>query len=280
MLWKILFVAWSIIMAALPALAARTERSEDGYIIYGNERTLEEAERAYAEMPAVRYEPPPDRWTKLAGTRQLLQRGNKPLRVVMLGDSIVNDTSRSAWDLVLQKQDPRCRIEKVTSVRGSTGCWWYRENERVRTFVLKHEPDLVLIGGISQRDDIDSIREVMRQIRAARPQAEFLLMSGAFGAVDPRDEKQWQETVREGDASYRSRLRRLAGETDAAFLDVTAAWGAYVRESGKELDFFKRDPVHANARGEQILGRVLVRFLTVDRSDETGNANSGSARDE
>ena len=31
--------------------------------------------------------------------------------------------------------------------------------------VLDHQPDLVIIGGISQSDDIDSIREVIRQIR-------------------------------------------------------------------------------------------------------------------
>ena len=40
----------------------------------------------------------------------------------------------------------------------------------------------------------------------------------------------------------------------AAFLDMEAAWGRYIRQSGKDLDWFKRDPIHANERGEQILG--------------------------
>ena len=192
----------------------------------------------------------------------------------MLGDSIVNDASRSAWDLVLQERNPGCRIEKVTSVRGSTGCWWYREDGRVKTFVLEHEPGLVIIGGISERDDIDSIREVVRQVREGRPRVEFLLMTGAFGTVDPMHEKQWRESIADDGKDYRGRLRALAAELDAGFLDMTAAWGRYVRRSGKGLDFFKRDPIHANARGEQILGRVLVRFLGPEAREGDGGAGS------
>ena len=42
---------------------------------------------------------------------------------------------------------------KITSVRGSTGCWYYKTPERIQTFVLDFEPHLVIIGGISQRGD-------------------------------------------------------------------------------------------------------------------------------
>ena len=58
------------------------------------------------------------------------------------------------------------------------------------------------------------------------------------------------------------RLEKLAGEVGAAFLDMETAWGKYVRDSGRELDSFKRDPVHANEQGEQILGHILANYLS------------------
>lgn len=56
-------------------------------------------------------------------------------------------------------------------------------------------------------------------------------------------------------------MRRLAAEVKVEFLDMHGPWGRYIRESGKELVWFKRDDIHANGRGEQILGRILSRYL-------------------
>jgi hypothetical protein len=180
----------------------------------------------------------------------------------MLGDSIVNDTSRSCWNLLLEPQYPECRIIKITSVRGSTGCWWYKEPERLRKFVLDHDPNLVIIGGISQRGNISSIRDVIRQIRRASD-SNILLMTGAFGRADPRDDAQWQKISDPNHYSeYRRQLEKLANETRSAFLDMEAAWGWYIRESGKDLEWFKRDAIHANERGEQILGHILAAYLS------------------
>jgi alpha-L-fucosidase len=244
-----------VILLSVLAVAA-----DDGsYVLRGNERTLEAVLKAYSGMAPVQHSPPADRWERLPGARQLLIEGGV-LRVVMLGDSIVNDTSRSGWDYVVGRRHPRCTIEKVTSVRGSTGCWWYREPGRVQKFVLDHQPDLVVIGGISQRDDVDSIREVIRQIREGA-QPDILLMTGAFGSVDPRD-----AGFLDGDGvhstPYNRNLEKLAGEVGAAYLDMETAWGKYVRDSGRDLASFKRDPVHANEQGEQILGHILANYLS------------------
>ena len=46
-----------------------------------------------------------------------------------------------------------------------------------------------------------------------------------------------------------------------AFFDMTAYWGKYVRESGKDLKWFKRDAIHANERGMQVIGRLLAGHL-------------------
>lgn len=248
------FVCGLTLSLCVPVLAG-----DGSYILRGNERTLEAVLRAYSEIPPVQYCPPVERWEKMPKTRRLLIDGGA-LRVVMLGDSIVNDTSRSGWDHVVTRRHPRCTIEKVTSVRGSTGCSWYKEAWRVQKFVLDHKPDLVIIGGISQGGDVDSIRDVIRQIRNSA-QPDILLMTGAFGAVDPRE-----AGFLDGDGvrgtPYNRSLAKLADEVGAAFLDMETAWGAYVRESGRELASFKRDAVHANEQGEQILGHILANYLS------------------
>jgi hypothetical protein len=232
----------------------------DVYILTEPEHTAAEVAKAYSEMPPVRYQPPADRWDQLPIAASVLGKGEGTLRIVMLGDSIVNDTSRSRWDDLLRKAYPKCKIDRVTCVRGGTGCWWYKEPARLKRYVLDLQPDLLIMGGISQKDDIDSIREVIRAVRAAR-RCDVLLMSGAFGTVNPRDDKQWRFEIDPQGTNYRARLKRLADEEKTGFLDMTAYWGRYIRESGKDLDWFKRDPIHANTRGEQILGRILVAHL-------------------
>ena len=245
----------------IAALALSAIAADDGsYIIRQNERTLDEVDAAYGQMPPVCCTLPTDRFEHLTRTRQRLVEGGI-LRVVMLGDSIVNDTSRSAWDLVLARH-LKCTIEKVTSVRGSTGCWWYKEPGRVQKFVLDHDPDLVIIGGISQRDDIASIRDVIGQIRA-QASPDILLMSGAFGNVDPFDQSQWRRIIDPAYYSdYRKDLEVLANELGTAFLDMEAHWAIYLRNRAKDREHFKRDPVHANIQGEQILGHILAEYLS------------------
>jgi len=223
--------------------------------------TLERIDGIYATIPPVKYQPAPDRWKLLPRTIQRLQQGPE-LRVVMLGDSIVNDTSRSAWEKLVERVYPKCRIIKVTSVRGSTGCWWYKEEGRVKQYVLDHKPDLLMIGGISNRDDVESIREVIRQVRAAGNPPDILVMTGCFGRTDPRDDKQWKYEIDPKGDDYRAKLLRMAADEKVEFLDVMGPWGQYIRSSGKDLDWFKRDPVHANSRGEAVLGRILLAYFS------------------
>lgn len=241
--------------ALLAAVREARQKPEDGLVIRGNERTLEAADRAYSEIPPVEYMPPADRFKLMPRARSILEHGGT-LRVLMLGDSIINDNSRSAWDLMLMRERPKVRIVKFTSVRGGGGCWWFKEPGRIQTFVLDHAPDLVIIGGISQRD-CESIRDCVGQIRlSANP--DFLFLTGPFGTVNPNDGKQWREALA---VPYREQLKTLACEMGAEFFDLQMEWGRYVIASGKEVSWFMRDPVHANERGEQIIGRILERYL-------------------
>ncbi len=248
---------------ALVLIAGRAFAQADEnevYVLTKPEHTMEQVEAAYAQMPPLRYAPPADRWRFLPRTAALLAKDGAELRVVMVGDSIVNDTSRSRWDDVLQKSYPKCKITKVTCVRGGTGCWWFKEPARIKKYILDQKPDLLILGGISHKDDVDSVREVIEAVRKASP-CDVLVMAPVFGYMDPRDDKQWNEVVHPSGSDFRTRLRRMADEQKAGFLDMTAAWGEYLRASGRPTVWFKRDDVHANERGEQIVGRILAAHL-------------------
>jgi hypothetical protein len=89
-----------------------------------------------------------------------------------------------------------------------------------------------------------------------------LLCTGPFGDVDPTNTEQWAKERADDPNSWHVRLAALAREEKAAFLDVQLLWGDYTRASGKPVDWFKRDPIHANARGEAVLGRFMTAYLS------------------
>jgi lysophospholipase L1-like esterase len=60
---------------------------------------------------------------------------------------------------------------------------------------------------------------------------------------------------------YRARLIALAGELKTGLVDMTDAWARYVRSTGEDVTWFKRDEVHTNERGEQVIGRILAAHL-------------------
>ena len=229
----------------------------DVYVITNQERSIEQVKQVYSEIPPVKYSPPTDRWKNMPRTAKILREGKGEFNIVMLGDSIINDLSRSQWDKLVQERYPGCKIKKTTCVRGSTGCWWYKEPGRVQRYVLDFHPDLLIIGGISQRDDIDSIREVIQQVRASS-ECDIMLLTGPFGTLDPRDDKQFQFKIDPKGDDYRAKLMRLAKEMKTGFMDLCGYWGEYIRASGHDLDWFKRDVVHANERGEQVIGYMLA----------------------
>ena len=231
---------------------------EGGSVSDRDIRTLKQIKEIYSTIPPIKFKALENRFRYLKKTEQLI-KGEKKLRVVMLGDSIINNTSRSQWHLLVQEKHPKCQITKVTSVRGSTGCWWYQDNHRVIPFVIDQKPDLVIIGGISQRGDIAAIKSVIQQIRK-HSQAEILLMSGVFGRLKPDNKEAWQSTIDEKKTPYRFELRKLASEQKCAFFDIRSPWTDYMQ--GKVLKSFYADTVHANAKGEQVIGHLLAKFLS------------------
>jgi len=233
---------------------------KDYYLFRTPERSLAQIAQIQKEMPPGKFTPPAADWRYLPRTRQRLTEGGS-LRLLAMGDSIVNDTMRSGWVAKLQEAYPQCQVEGLVYVRGGGGCQHYKEEQRVQKVVAPRKPDLVLIGGISQRD-IESIREVIRQLRNELPEVEILLFTGAFGTADPRDAEALAKARYSGMGSYGKALKQLAEEEKCAYLDLTTPWAEYIRSSGLHPHLFYRDVVHANEYGEQILGQIMLSFFT------------------
>ena len=184
------------------------------------------------------------------------------MRLLALGDSIVNDTMRSGWVAKLQEAYPKTDIKATVYVRGGGGCQHYKEESRIQKNVLPRKPDLVLIGGISQQD-IASICEVIHQLRASLPAVEILLFTGVFGTTDPRDPEALAKATYSGTGAYGEALKKLADEEQCAYLDMTSRWAAYIRSANVHPHLFYRDVVHANEYGEQILAKILLAFFHI-----------------
>lgn len=222
--------------------------------------TLQRIDAIYAAMDPITYTPPPKRFEHLPKTLATL-RGGGTLRMVLLGDSIMGNTSASSFELLLMRDYPSAKIIKIASLRSSTGCTYYREENRVQEYVLRHEPDLVLIGGISNRGDAEAIRDVVRQVRAARPDTEFLLLTPVFGAMRDEHIKSFTREIDTSTNNFRHNLMKVADEERCAFFDMTGPWWSYIQESGKCYGWFMGDAVHANERGCQIIGRLLREWF-------------------
>jgi hypothetical protein len=244
-----------------PDVQERAEPSEKDYFIFSTScRSLAQIAAIQKDMPPGQFTKPPADWTHLRRTRRILTEGGD-LRLLALGDSIVNDTMRSGWVAQLQEAYPKARIQATAFVRGGGGCQHYREEGRVEKYLLPRKPDLVYIGGISQKN-IESIGEVIRQLRAGLPDVEILLATGTFGTADPRDPVSLAKAPHSGTGPYGEALKALAAEQRCAYLDMTGPWSEYIRSAKVHPHLFYRDVVHANEFGEQILAKILMAFWT------------------
>ncbi len=244
----------------------RVERypSETDYFLFESPcRSLKQIGEIQAEMPPGHFTAPPTDWEPLPRTRRVLNEGGS-LHVLGLGDSIVNDTMRSGWLAKLQEAYPKATIRGTVYVRGGGGCQHYRQEDRIARYLVPQKPDLVFIGGISQRS-VDDIRVVIDQLRAELPEVEILLANGTFGAADPRDPAEL-EKINEPDG-YTQSLSKLAVELRCAMLDMRTPWIEFLRSTEMHPHLFYRDRVHANEFGEQILSKILLAFFRADSVD-------------
>lgn len=227
---------------------------------YAGLSALEKIDAIYARMDPLTYQPPAGRFTHLPKAMSKFRDGGE-LRMVLLGDSIMGNTSSSSFELLLMRNYPKCKVVKIASLRSSTGCTYYREENRVQDYVLKHHPDLLVIGGISNRGDAEAVRSVIQQVRAKKPDTEVLLLTPVFGSITDEHIRTFSREIDPTTSNFRYHMQQVAAEESCAFFDMTGPWWEYIQKSGKTYGWFMGDAVHANERGCQIIGRLLEAWF-------------------
>lgn len=230
-----------------------------------DQQVLDWADRLYATLPPVQYPPPRGRWTLIPRTMQKLQDG-QPVRIVILGDSIGNDTGNSPLDKLIQRQYPGSRVTVITSVRGGTGCQYYQQENRVQEYVARYQPDLVMIIAISHGHQSEPIRSVIRQIRA-QCAAEILLTAAPIAQdklIIENYAKDHKITIEEAAAirkAFLEAVEKLAVEERVEFLHLRRLWNEYLAAQQHDVTWFMRDVTHANVRGAQVVARMLEEYF-------------------
>ena len=223
-------------------------------------------DQLYSTLPQLEYTSPVNRLQLLSKTIQAMYTG-KAYRIVMLGDSIINDTFNSNFQSLIKRAYPGSNLKFICSVRGSTGCWYYQQKEQFSKYVLEHKPDLLIIGGISQNEDIDAIHKVIEMTKK-KNDCEILLLSGPLGIDWRKYDKenllqelaiqQWNED------KFASEQKQLALSMEIEFINLAQIWNDYLGKSQKPWQWFHRDKVHGNDRGKQIVGRIFEKYFSLN----------------
>ena len=246
------------------------------------------ADRVYAEVAErapLDFHPEGDWTALLPRTMEALKTG-KPWRVVMLGDSIVQDTFHSQFHALVKRAFPKSDVEWILSMRGGTGCWHYILAENFHRYVVAHKPDLLIIGGISnyvQHDDTnrkdigptgaDAMTRVAKTAREwlgcevlivnpplhcdRRPHLndnpDAPLPKMPFSAA-------WLDTLMGGKFQYGT-LKTLCERNAIQWWDETTPCYTWLFGSGLPFEWYSRDAVHSGEYGKQIIGRVMLAYL-------------------
>jgi len=226
---------------------------------------------------------------KAPKTLEALETG-KPVRILLLGDSIVHDIFHSQFEALVKRDYPKSDVTWLVSVRGGTGCWFYRLKDNFRDWVARYKPDCVIFGGISNwKPKMEgypvagtaAIFEVGAMIEAIG--AEAVVVAPGL-SVDTRMKEYSKEGTPQSKMAFDETKQAEAlaltiekytsapsGIDRAGFAALKAGceargWGfidaftpsyTWLYESGKPWSYHNRDYVHSGEIGKQILARIM-----------------------
>ncbi|MGP1476543.1 MAG: hypothetical protein ACTTJK_03640 [Phocaeicola sp.] len=235
--------------------------------------------RVYAQIPPLNFTPPIGSTKLIPRTMEAFRTG-KPWHIVMLGDSIIQDTYNSMYFAPLQQVYPKMNVSVLPSVKGSTGCWYYCIVNHFMEYVYKERPDLLMIGGISnyridrQPSNNEAISIVARTAREILG-CEILLMTGTLSIdtrqydekypekplpIQPWNYKQYQQVKNNG-FSYFDELKAMATKDQIPLWEMMTPSYQWLYASGKPFGFYNRDMVHSGEIGKQLIGRIMFEYF-------------------
>ncbi|MBO7721021.1 MAG: DUF4965 domain-containing protein [Kiritimatiellae bacterium] len=240
----------------------------------------------YKTLPQVKMDVPNNPFHYLPKTLEALHAGRK-LRVVLLGDSIVNDTYCSCFTALVMRDFPN--VEFIISVRGSTGVYYYHQAEHFEEYCGRYKPDLVMIGGISNHsgnfmDTQNEMEETIDRCRAIG--AEVVVMTPPPSYEWRRDSRQtswdenfccwayskWMRRMMYWTPMWQDYQRKACANKLAALWDMTTGPANAIAYSRMPLNWFKRDGAHNDDRGKHLIGRTLAAFFHRAKSLPAKNA--------
>ena len=212
-------------------------------------------------------------WDRLPKSRTKIQVG-KEFTIVLLGDSIINDSYCGHLTAQAQKWFPDTKLKVICSVRGSTGCWYYHEKEHFDEYVAKYNPDLVVIGGISNytgpkqhtlKEAEDNMVETIQRCQALGAEVVVCTPPPSYefrkdAAAKPFDRALLEESV-EFNCLQQAYEYRAAARTGVQVWDLTTGPCEAISRSGKPLDWFKRDAAHNDDRGKQLIAQMYGEYF-------------------
>jgi len=205
-------------------------------------------------------------WEAAPNAMAKLQRGEN-LKIVMLGDSIMNDTAHSSWAARVEHSlGNGANLDISVSFRNGTGMWWYQGEDngvaRTQSYVLDHNPELAIIGGLSHKNDLAAFQEVINQLRAANPDLEIIITSEA-GTRRPFNASSFTSVLDPDRDGFQNELLKLALDNNAGFIDLRQVWGETLRSTTLDPAWAMRDTVHLNGNGQEVISLAMSDYFLI-----------------
>ena len=187
------------------------------------------ADRVLDRMPPLKVPLAADRWYNLPKTIMALHAG-RPLRIVVLGDSVANDFANSLFHLRIERAYPGARITVIDSVSGSATADYYLEGNRLQESALRFQPDLVIFTGAHLGRSVTTFRELSRRIRE-QSEAEMLVLTAqhVYARWLGNPMQAWDE------------LDQASRQDGYCIFNLSEHWERYLRESARPIEWFQRD---------------------------------------
>ena len=248
--------------------------------------TVEEAAKwcdsVYAKLPPLNFAPKGNPLALAPKTLGALKTG-KPWRILMLGDSIMQDTFHSQFHALVKRAYPKSDVTWLVSVRGSTGCWYYCEPENFKKYVADYKPDCVFIGGISgwihpemPLNGGPAIESVAKRVNSELG-AEVVVMTPTLAidwrvpkgteqgtAVEPSTfdpaalgDKAWKYDVQAAEE-----LKAICAKNGWPLWDMFNPAYDWLFKSGLPSEFYSRDYVHSGELGKQLIARIALAYFS------------------
>ena len=248
--------------------------------------TVEEAAKwcdsVYAKLPPLNFAPKGNPLALAPKTLDALKTG-KPWRILMLGDSIMQDTFHSQFHALVKRAYPKSEVTWLVSVRGSTGCWYYCEPENFKKYVADYKPDCVFIGGISgwihpemPLNGGPAIESVAKRVNGELG-AEVVVMTPTLAidwrvpkgteqgtAVEPStfDPAALGDKARKYDAQAAEELKVICSKNGWPLWDMFNPAYDWLFKSGLPSEFYSRDYVHSGELGKQLIARIALAYFS------------------